>query len=147
MAPAPCVEGTRICFRKFGFFFFKQKAAYENWRDWSSDVCSSDLYSFEPVPVGLTPPNDSYVLGGQANVWTEYIAATTHLEYMIFPRLDALAEVVWSPKDSRNWEDFQRRLKVDERRLDKLGVNHRHDNTVKLGEWTPSQLSTTNVTD
>ena len=104
------------------------------------------VYSFEPVPVGLTPPNDSYVLGGQANVWTEYIAATTHLEYMIFPRLDALAEVVWSPKDSRNWEDFQRRLKVDERRLDKLGVNHRHDNTVKLGEWTPSQLSTTNVT-
>lgn len=104
------------------------------------------VYSFEPIPADLTPPNDSYVLGGQANMWTEYVASTTHLEYMISPRLDALAEVVWSPKDSRNWEDFQRRLKVDEQRLDKLGVNHRHDNSVKLGEWTPSQFSTTNAT-
>src|ERR1017187_10273808 len=104
------------------------------------------VYSFEPIPADLTPPNDSYVLGGQANMWTEYVASTNHLEYMIFPRLDALAEVVWSPKESRNWEDFQQRLQVDEQRLDKLGVNHRHDNSVKLGEWTPSQLSSTNVT-
>jgi hexosaminidase len=142
-------EGHNVIMTPTGFCYFDYCQSLDHSLEphaFAAYLPLRKVYSFEPIPAGLTPPNDSYVLGGQANVWTEYIAATTHLEYMIFPRLDALAEVVWSPKDSRNWEDFQRRLKVDEQRLDELGVNHRHDNTVKLGEWTPSQLSTTNVT-
>lgn len=83
------------------------------------------VYSFEPIPKGLPQQDKSHILGAQANLWTEYIASLPHVEYMLFPRLCALAEVVWSPKSSRNWKSFQRRLKVDKLRLGELGVNYR----------------------
>lgn len=99
-------------------------------------------YSFEPIPDGLPASCDAHILGGQANVWTEYIASTSHLEYMIFPRLCALAEVVWSSRDSRNWGDFQGRLKVEEQRLDEQRINRRRDDSVEIGAWTPGQATT-----
>ncbi len=83
------------------------------------------VYSFEPIPADLPAQYDSHILGGQANLWTEYIASVPHVEYMLFPRLCALAETVWSAKSERDWTDFQRRLKVDEQRLGELGVNYR----------------------
>ena len=82
------------------------------------------IYSFEPIPTNLPAQFDPHILGAQGNLWTEWIASFPHGEYMLFPRLCALAEVVWSPKDSRNWPDFQRRLKVQEERLGELGVNY-----------------------
>lgn len=85
------------------------------------------VYAFEPVPAELPPQFQSHILGGQANLWTEYIASLPHAEYMLFPRLCALAEVVWSPKAARDWPDFVQRLKVNEQRLDELGVNYRRD--------------------
>jgi hexosaminidase len=85
----------------------------------------SQVYAFEPVPTNLPPAYEQHILGAQANLWTEYIPSFQHVEYMIFPRLCALAEVDWSPKASRNWEDFSRRIRIDCARLDQLGVNHR----------------------
>lgn len=85
----------------------------------------SQVYSFEPIPTHLPAAFQSHILGGQANVWTEYMGSFRHVEYMVFPRLCALAEVDWSPKEARNWEDFVRRAKIDCQRLDRLGVNHR----------------------
>lgn len=93
------------------------------------------VYAFEPVPADLPPQYQSHILGAQGNIWTEYIASTSYLEYMAFPRLCALAEVVWSPKEARDWNDFNRRLQVHNRRLDVLGVNYRTDDSVKIGEW------------
>ncbi|MGA2173421.1 MAG: beta-N-acetylhexosaminidase [Verrucomicrobiota bacterium] len=85
------------------------------------------VYSFEPVPTNLPAQFQAHILGAQGNLWTEYVASLPHAEYMIFPRLCALAEVGWSDKNSRNYDDFQQRLKVDEQRLDELGVNYRRD--------------------
>jgi hexosaminidase len=68
------------------------------------------VYSFEPVPDVLTEAQARHVLGGQANLWTEYISEGRHAEYMTMPRLAALAEAVWSPKPRRNWEDFAARV-------------------------------------
>jgi hexosaminidase len=85
------------------------------------------VYDFEPMPAKLEWQYQAHILGAQANVWTEYMPSLNHVEYMVFPRLCALAEVVWSPKDARNWDDFTQRLQVDCRRLDQLGVNYRHD--------------------
>ncbi|MHB8520482.1 MAG: family 20 glycosylhydrolase [Limisphaerales bacterium] len=85
----------------------------------------SQVYAFEPMPAGLDPQFRSHIIGAQANLWTEYIASLSHAEYMTFPRLCALAEVVWSPRSSRNYEDFMRRLGVQARRFDQLGVNYR----------------------
>jgi len=98
--------------------------------------------AFEPVPDGLDAQHAAHVLGAQANLWTEYIASRQHLDYMIFPRLCAMAEAVWSPKDARNETDFQRRLAVENSRLEQLGVNFRRDLSVPIGEWSPSQITT-----
>jgi hexosaminidase len=83
------------------------------------------IYGFDPTPENLDPEQQKHILGAQANLWTEYIPSLGQLEYMAFPRLSALAEVVWSPKNSRNWQDFSRRLVVQEQRLDQLGVKYR----------------------
>jgi hypothetical protein len=58
-------------------------------------------------------------------LWTEYVASQPHAEYMIFPRMCAMAEVDWSAKEARNWDDFVRRWDVHEKRLDNLDVNYR----------------------
>ncbi len=83
------------------------------------------VYSFEPVPPELTADEAKYVIGGQANIWTEYIKTPQHVEYMAFPRMLALAEVVWSRKEDRDFADFKRRLNAILPRLDKQGVNYR----------------------
>jgi hexosaminidase len=86
----------------------------------------TQIYEFEPMPANIEPGDEGHILGAQGNCWTEYMPSLKHVEYMIFPRLCALSEVVWSPKDSRNWDDFTRRLPADLHRLDELGVNYRH---------------------
>jgi hexosaminidase len=85
----------------------------------------SKVYSMEPIPAGLPLQFQSHILGVQANVWTEYMPSLRHVEYMVFPRLCALAEVAWSPANSRNWNDFMSRLEQWAPRLDAMGVNYR----------------------
>lgn len=87
------------------------------------------VYEFEPIPGKLDPKFQAHILGGQGNLWTEFVPNLRHAEFMIFPRECAMAEVLWSPKNSRNWDDFLSRTKTNERRLDALGVNYRHDPT------------------
>lgn len=83
------------------------------------------IYGFDPMPENLNPEQQKHILGAQANLWTEYIPSPGQLEYMAFPRLSALAEVVWSPKSWRNWQDFRRRLVFQEKRLDQMGIKYR----------------------
>lgn len=82
------------------------------------------VYSYEPVPEELTTEEADYVLGAQANVWTEYMPDGNHVEYMIFPRLSALSEVVWSPKENRDWADFSKRMETQYERYEKIGANY-----------------------
>lgn len=83
------------------------------------------VYSFEPVPPELTAEEAKYILGGQANIWTEYIETASQVEYMAFPRMLALSEVLWSRKEDRDFADFQRRLWAHLPRLDRQNVNYR----------------------
>lgn len=98
------------------------------------------VYSFEPVPAGLPSDKQAHILGAQGNVWTEVIPNFKQVEYMLFPRLCAMAEVVWSPKAARDWNSFTNRLALHEQRLDQLGINRRRTTSVKLGQWTPTQI-------
>ena len=82
------------------------------------------VYSYEPVPKELTGDKAKYVLGAQANVWTEYMKNTNKIEYMIFPRLSALSEVLWSPKEQRNWNNFEKRLTTQQKRYQLWGSNY-----------------------
>jgi hexosaminidase len=82
------------------------------------------VYSFEPTPDSLTQEEQKHILGAQGNVWTEYIPAAGQVEYMVFPRVCALSEVLWSPKEQRNYDNFKKRLIQHFALLDKLGINY-----------------------
>ncbi|PAM91674.1 beta-N-acetylhexosaminidase [Flavobacterium sp. IR1] len=82
------------------------------------------VYAFDPVAPTMTPEQAKHILGGQANLWAEYLTGPKDSEYMIFPRLAALSEVLWSTKESRNWEDFTTRLTSLLRRYDNLGIGY-----------------------
>ena len=82
------------------------------------------VYGHEPIPKELTATQAKHVLGAQANIWTEYVPTTEHLEYMVFPRILALSEVVWSDSSARDWPDFQKRLQDHYRLLQRRVVNY-----------------------
>ena len=91
------------------------------------------VYSFEPVPPELTADEAKYILGGQANIWTEYIKTGSHVEYMAFPRMLALSEVLWSKKEDRNYNDFYERMLATLPRLEKQGVSFRIPEPIDVG--------------
>jgi hexosaminidase len=78
-------------------------------------------YSFEPVPEGAVA---KHILGGQGNLWTEQVPTFRHVEYMTWPRGYALAEVFWSPKESKDWTGFVKRAEYQFGRDDMAGINH-----------------------
>jgi hexosaminidase len=83
------------------------------------------VYGYDPIPASLTPAEAAHVLGAQAQLWTEYMPDGRHVEYMAWPRLCALAEAVWSPKESRDFERFKIRLGPHLERLKVMDVNFR----------------------
>lgn len=83
------------------------------------------VYAFEPVPPALTPDEARHILGAQGQLWTEYLRRPTDVEYMAYPRLTALAEVVWTPRERKDFRDFLARLETHLERLDILDVNYR----------------------
>ncbi len=83
------------------------------------------VYAYEPIPPELTTEQSRHVLGAQAQHWTEYMRTPRHVEYMAFPRLSALAEVVWTPAARKDFAHFRRRLDTHMTRLAALGVNAR----------------------
>ncbi len=84
-----------------------------------------DVYAFEPVPAELTDEEARHVLGGQGNIWTEHIDSPRTLDYLVFPRLSALAEAVWTTR-TRDFSEFAPRLDAHLARLDAIGVEYRH---------------------
>ncbi len=82
------------------------------------------VYSFQPVPEGLARVEAKHILGGQGNLWTEYITTPEQAEYMAYPRAIAMAEVLWTPKEKRNWNGFMERLIVNFKLLDALDVHY-----------------------
>ncbi len=88
-----------------------------------------NAYAFDPMPVGLPPEFAKHILGGQAQLWTEYMPDPKHVEYMAWPRLAAIAEALWSPAQAagdRSFEHFRRRLRDGHlTRLDHLDVGYR----------------------
>ena len=82
------------------------------------------VYSYNPVPAdSLTAEESKHIMGVQANTWTEYIQDEKHLEYMMYPRALALAEIAWSPQEKREWEDFKPRMNAHIGKLQQMGIN------------------------
>ena len=91
-----------------------------------------NVYAFEPVPTSLSAGEARHIHGAQAQHWTEYIQTPKQLEYMAFPRISALAEGVWTPRDGRNFADFMRRLGPHLRRLDAMDVRYRPPDAISV---------------
>ena len=81
------------------------------------------VYGYNPIPEELTKDEAKYVLGGQANIWTEYMPTFKQVEYMFFPRAIALSEVLWTTGD-KEYENFVTRLTAYETRLKALNINY-----------------------
>jgi hexosaminidase len=78
--------------------------------NWGGVNTVRTTYDYNPVIPGLKEDEIQYVIGAQANVWTEFINNPDKLEYMMLPRLSAVSELLWSPQDKRSWEDFKIRM-------------------------------------
>ena len=82
------------------------------------------VYKYDPTPKILNPDEQKYIMGAQGNVWTEYINTEKQVEYMAVPRMCALAEVLWTPKEKKNYNSFIIRLKQNSKLLDRMNVNY-----------------------
>ena len=82
------------------------------------------VYAYEPMPAELEKDKQQYIKGAQANLWTEYVPTQEHAAYMIFPRIIALSEVVWSNPASKNWEQFQQKLAAHYNLLQAFNINY-----------------------
>lgn len=82
------------------------------------------VYAYEPIPAELSVEDGKYVLGAQANMWTEYMKNIRKVEYMVFPRMSALSEVLWSARENRNWAGFEKRLPGQMKRYEKWKANY-----------------------
>ncbi len=83
------------------------------------------MYSYDPVPEAIAPDKARHVLGVQGQLWGEFIATPAHRYYMTYPRAAALAEVGWSAKEAKDYEQFVSRLRHHLERLRVLGVPFR----------------------
>ena len=82
-----------------------------------------EIYNYEPIPEELDSESSKYIIGAQGNVWTEYMSTSEYVEYMVFPRIFALSEVVWS-KNKTGFNEFVEKVKNFFPRLDKLNINY-----------------------
>lgn len=94
------------------------------------------VYSLDPVPATLAGENRKYVLGAQANMWTEYITTNEQLEYQLLPRLAALSEVQWTQPENKSWDRFLGSLDHIVSIYDALGMNYAKHVYEVLGTYT-----------
>jgi len=90
------------------------------------------VYAFDPVPPELTASEAKHILGGQANLWVEHIRTPEHAEYMLWPRLLAMSEALWSQPERRSWDGFLAHLPAQLSILERLGVNYRVPEVIGL---------------
>jgi len=108
---------TRYC-----YLDYRQSNVAQERGEGAAPVTLEQVYSFNPVPESFGQEVSQHVLGAQANMWTHYARTEEEIDKQIFPRLTALAEVVWTPQALRTWDDFKQRAEVHRQRLEKMGV-------------------------
>ena len=81
-------------------------------------------YDFDPAPLGTNLHVEANILGGQCNLWTEFINTPQHAEYMLLPRMLAISESLWSPRDKKDWNRFRRKVEEQKERLAVKGYRY-----------------------
>lgn len=83
------------------------------------------VYQFEVIPADIDPDKIHHIIGGQGNIWTEYMPTSEQVEYMAYPRSLAIAEALWTYPENRDYDEFEARLKQHLPHLDTMNVNYR----------------------
>jgi hexosaminidase len=107
------------------YFDYTEGSAEEEGGTIGFQTTLEKVYAFDPIPAELEPVHHARVLGAQGQLWRERMPSLPVVERRAFPRLSALAEVVWSPVARKDYADFRRRLPGLLARFDRLGVNYR----------------------
>lgn len=104
------------------------------------------VYSFNPMPCGLTGTAANNVLGAECILFTEYVPSFRNVMFKLFPRSTAMAEVLWTPTALQNYASFTNRLVTHEKRFTQMGLNYDHESIPQIGTWGPTvSTSPTNV--
>ena len=110
----------------------------------SGYVPLTNVYAYEPIPAALPAAYTNYILGAEGPCWTEWIPSLLNMQFRIFPRLSAIAEVDWTPAALKNWTDFTNRLQVQKQRYARMGINYNPSAPPpQAGTWTPTQTPAT----
>ena len=87
-------------------------------------ITLAKAYSFDPAPLGTNGHVAECIIGGQCNLWTEYINTPEHAEYMLLPRLLAISESLWSPQQSKDWNRFRKKIENQKSRFESKNYNY-----------------------
>ena len=124
IAAAQAGHDVVMCPTRTSYLDYRQSDSEEEPIPVGTLLTLSDVYSAEPVPPELLEKGAEHVLGAQVNVWTEHMDSPRAVDFMVFPRLSAFAEVVWGPAE-RDYREFLPRLEAHLGRLDAVGVEYR----------------------
>lgn len=103
-----------------------------------------DVYNYDPIPTGLPDSLHRYILGAQGNVWTEYMTTSKHIEYMTVPRMQALAETLWTAPEKKNYDDFVNRLSAHRAIWQKMDWNYAPQIFGEAASWNRNGNKTAN---
>jgi hypothetical protein len=100
------------------------------------------VYNFEVLPEVLKGGEAAHILGGQAQLWSEYMPNAAQVMYMAFPRATALAETLWTPASEKDYSDFMARLQMHRAKLDAMKILYRpfENEPAVFGEWKPNEI-------
>jgi hexosaminidase len=124
----------------FCYFDYRQFSGNDGYEYIGGLLPLKKVYAFEPTQ-GIPAYRERHVLGGQANLWSEYIWGQEDLDWKLFPRLCALAEAVWSPPDRRDYAAFVKRLETHHDRLLRLGINAAPVLPPFAAQWKAGEMS------
>ena len=102
----------------YGFYLDYPQTSHEDSlaANWGGVTSVKKSYLIEPITDSVKSEDLRLILGAQTNIWTEYMSNPAKVEYMMLPRLSAISEVLWSPKEARNWDDFKNRMEFQYQR-------------------------------
>ncbi|QZT36164.1 beta-N-acetylhexosaminidase [Halosquirtibacter xylanolyticus] len=107
---------------------------------WPRVTTAKHIYEYNPIPESLTKEQEKLILGIQTSVWTPFMHKSELWDIALYPRNCALSEAAWTPKDLKDWSDFERRMKSHVKRLDYKGVSYWRENKKVVGIWDTQDL-------
>ena len=135
-------KGYRVvaCPGSHAYFDFGQERG-ERGQPHATANSTRRVYNWEPVPDQFSEKGAKQILGVQANLWTPFVDSDRRLQYMIFPRISALAEVAWCPKGTRDdYAEFSKRVDRQIARYEQMGFYYRKNvENTRIGEWKPGK--------